>query len=948
MLDKHPSNAKVNIGKKDEIDNVENSIIDRNMSTVSFLTEEEEAAITSERVKTAAKLEGISTEKVLSRNKKATINNNVATNTSGNSTDRLSKESGIGSSVSSSLDEKDDEIDNSPSELFTSFQSNTNTENTKISPRKQKQHRKNELSSSVHVDLNSEIPESNCTFNDTESSTSGGTNNEPDSPSLPNNSTTTEFVKRKHSFKRKNSSRSIFSVLSSGSLRSSTSRNSRGGSFSLSDPEDELSNHNQRVSIVDSPSKAERILSRSGFSSLSIRRRRSKSTMSVALPEKNNIISPRLSSSPESLSKAGKILGLTASEAKILLDKPDNNNNKPTRKVYGFRPSSSSSEEKVVLPTSNNAKNSKIFGYDDNISLLDRSSKASKLLGLDDGELSRRATSMCLVSEFKSISNNTKSNLGGGNLGCPITVASIRESIITYRGILSKYTNASFKLSKSWKRRYFILSKNILYCFKSSERTSQLLDQFEFNADSVVCVSEAFNGKSWVLQVGKPNQKPWFIQADNVEDMKCWLSELKSIAVNCRSNSSELSAIPPASHTPRPFMLTSLPPPPRPRSAPSLASCPPSPTISFTSPISSHSRHNVPADVEELSNSPINNHDYHSEIHPRPSSPVETLSPPRARINNAAKLTNHQHKDSTSSTHSTNSTSTSRRRTRSGSFDNSLSINTSLIQKQQQQSSINYSPKRSSRLDSHRESIPIMMPSWGVRSASPTSLLNPFVSYTSLPPPPRSTRTHPRSDQTILPKSVKLSHLPNPPKPPEGPKPVRNSVRVSSIDPDRRITRSPPNIPLPQPPPRPINTITPGSRATSPIPSHKNNKHVIPPPPSTHLISSLIPPPVPPPRRPGADRRIGGKGSSSDAENLPPENISTHGRTMTLPVNLPSNPHSFTKLPTRSKSPPPSRNHVTSMVYSSSPSRFQTMSVHLPYFTLPPPTRPPDVPLPPW
>ncbi|CAI2176635.1 15390_t:CDS:2 [Funneliformis geosporum] len=942
MLTKHPSNIKVNVGKKDEIDNVETSTTDRDMSTVTFLTAEEEAAaITTERVKTAAKLEGITPENVLSRNKKASVNNNISTNTSGNNTDRLSKESGIGSSVSSSLDEKDDEIDNSPSELFTSFQSNTNTftsESTKISPRVSQL--LDELDDTMtkltndnkkSLDVNSEIPESNCMFNDTESSTSGGTNNEPDSPSLIsnfNNSTTTEFVKRKHSFKRKNSSRSIFSVLSSGSLRSSSSsRNSRGGSGSLSDPDDELSNHNHRVTIAGSTSKAERILSRSGFSSLSIRRRHSKSTMSVALPDKNNMISPRLSSSPESLSKA----------------------------VYGFRPSSSSSEEKVVLPTLNNARTNKITGYDDdNIPILDRSSKASKLLGLNDGEL-RRATSMCLVSEFKG--DNVKSNIGGGNIGCPLTVASIRESIITYRGILSKYTNTSFKLSKSWKRRYFILSKSILYCFKSSERTSLLLDQFEFNADSVVCVSEAFNGKSWVLQVGKPHQKPWFIQADNVEDMKCWLTELKSIAVNL-FGSSQLSTPKPSfliNQTSRSFM-TSLPPPPRPKSAPSLASCPPSPTVSFISPISSHSRHNVPSDVEELSNSSIN-HDYYSEIHPRPSSPVETLSPPRARLGNEAKLSNHQHKGSTSSTYSINNISPSGHRKRSGSFDGSLSVNISLVQKQQQQSSVNYSPKRSSRnssLDSHRESIPIMMPSWGVRTASPTSMLNPYVNITSLPPPPRSTRTPPSNDQTIPSKSVKLSHLPNPPKLPEGPKPVRNSDRVSSIDPDLRTTRSPPpNIPLPQPPPRPINTITPVSRATSPIPSYKNNKHVIPPPPSTHLILSLIPPPVPPPRRPGADKRIGGKGISSGAENLPSENVNTvtsssqgrpspHGRTMTLPVNLPSNP----KLPARSKSPPPSRNH-SSMVYSSNPSRFKTMSIHLPYITLPPPTRPPNVPLPP-
>ena len=68
MLTKHPSNTKVNVERKDEINNVENT-------KSTFRTEEE--AINSERVKTAAKLEGISTEKILSRKTNVSGNNGM-------------------------------------------------------------------------------------------------------------------------------------------------------------------------------------------------------------------------------------------------------------------------------------------------------------------------------------------------------------------------------------------------------------------------------------------------------------------------------------------------------------------------------------------------------------------------------------------------------------------------------------------------------------------------------------------------------------------------------------------------------------------------------------------------------------------------------------------------------------------------------------------------------
>ncbi|CAB4387679.1 unnamed protein product [Rhizophagus irregularis] len=1051
------THTKTNI-EEDEI-----IIIDASNKS-QYISDKLTSTILEERVKAAAKLEGVSTDKILARNKKTMItsnNNNVSNNVSRNN-DRLSKESGIGSSVGSSFDERDDDMDHIYNEQFTSSSSQStintsvSTENPKLSPvlnqslddlddtstkspndnknplgiiteeeelynnnlnnnnishlnHHQDNHNNNSLFKKYHQnrltvsDSNSEVTESS-TFNDTESSTSGG---DPDSPALLNNnlplqinnSTRVDLDKKKSSYKRKNSGRSIFSVLSSSSLRSSSSSSLQRGS--LSDPEDSFPNHNhhQRAATPGSPSKSDRILGRSGFSSLSIRRRRSKQILSLALSDGSNnnnnkiLTSGLLTSRPgspensDNLSKAGKILGLTISEDKILLD------NKVTKKSRDVKTTSSSSDEKLFSSTKSFNKNNlnkanKLLGINDNKPLLNKQSKASKILGLDDIDLNRRSPSMYIDR---------------GSIESQITVASIRKNVIC-KGFLTKHTNTHFKSWKSWKRRYFILAKNTLYCFKSSDNSSPLLEQFELTSESVVCVSDTFSGKSWVLQVGKSNhsnQKSWYIQADNVDDMKVWLTELKSTVVKCNNhapetpnsadkllyidddddddydyeddilsnekihqrtfsspskltNSPESSLIKSSSSIddyslpppPRPFMMTSLPPPPRPRSAPSSPSCPPSPITSLSpSPRQISPLNHIPSDVEELCS--INNND-DLEI-PRSSSPVETLSPPRARLGNLT----HQHNSSISSTYSTVSVTSSplRNKQRSNSANSALSINTTLTSIKKQSSprqsplsspSVNNSPRKSTRsstTSSHRESIPIMMPSWGLmKTTSPTSLFDNSNNFLS--PPPRSLSHLPLRNVQQLPykSSDFYARLPSPPKLPEGPKPpARDNVKVPLINPDLYLTRNPPpNIPLPQPPPRPANTLTSASRVAS-----RNH-----PPISLHP-----PPPIPPPRRPSADGRMGGIGTKPSITNLPVpiqnmkqatspprERASIYDRTMTLPNNLPSHPSSNTRLSVRSKSPPLS-------VYSSNSSRFQTMPINI--APLPPPTRPPNIPLPP-
>jgi hypothetical protein len=77
MLTKHPSNTKAHV--EDEINIIEIITTTKNKSTDTSIT----TSVLEERVKAAAKLEGVSTDKILSRIKIASNNTNVTTTNNG-------------------------------------------------------------------------------------------------------------------------------------------------------------------------------------------------------------------------------------------------------------------------------------------------------------------------------------------------------------------------------------------------------------------------------------------------------------------------------------------------------------------------------------------------------------------------------------------------------------------------------------------------------------------------------------------------------------------------------------------------------------------------------------------------------------------------------------------------------------------------------------------------
>ncbi|CAG8442866.1 16367_t:CDS:2 [Acaulospora morrowiae] len=897
-MTKHPSSVKLNAVKKDET----------STSSITSLqqTAAEKEAIKTERVRTEAKLEGRNPDsfiKVYNERESKSTGSGLVINAR-NKENRSSREFGKGSSSpdekyadeymelcfpdspsvsqnsispreSQLLDDLDDTVIKITSdkdkkylgmiaeeeEINSSRFNSSSNSGYIINDLAKFQNRVNDLKNS---DLDSTSYASSTAdteisiFNDTESSTSGGTN-EPESPlslPIPNSK---GLQKRKNSFgfnsgRNNLGGRSIFSVLSTTSLHQSTSispKNSTRGS--LSEPEGEF----PREFSPSSPSKADKILGRTKLSSLSLRKNRSKS----AISDDRSLLSfymgydPGLSSpeSGEKPSKVGKILGLTAVEEKILLDKPPTGKNKKSRGTSETRVSSNKNFKIPVSPSSPDERSKAI-----------RASKAGKILGWDDA--------------------NSKLPIGG-----PITVSSISNSNnLVLKGYMSKYQNTKF-LSKSWKKRYFILTKNTLYCFKSNESSTPQIDNFELTSETAVYLSDDFNARGYVLGVNKGG-KPWHLQVDNVEEMKKWMGELKRVIKNCSEDpkgslvgsvgriiedhslkstktakrTSPIHSItePPDSiddivdqislpPPPRPSMITSLPPPPRPRSAPN-SSCPPSPTAVASSSSQLMSPHsygfNEFSGVIEFE-SPL-----------RPSSPVETLSPPRTRYGQNM-LTKQNERSVHVPQHNRN---------QSSAFG---PINVTMQSRQSSSSSLNSQRSSKQAPSTIRQSIPIIMPSWIMSSSSmPNSSLSSSPASTSLTPPPRSPPRPPPRVHPSVTRPIQRT-VSNPPV-----TSLTSDIRLSKIGP-------PPSIPLPLPPPRPLCTIAPHNR----------------------------PQPIPPPRTSRSSKDLS-NGKTGNAQN-------------TQRVSLAQN----SKTALRSKSPPP---RFSSVAYS-------------PAISLPPPSRPPNLPLPP-
>ncbi|KAI7828094.1 hypothetical protein BC939DRAFT_444522 [Gamsiella multidivaricata] len=104
-----------------------------------------------------------------------------------------------------------------------------------------------------------------------------------------------------------------------------------------------------------------------------------------------------------------------------------------------------------------------------------------------------------------------------------------------YAGYLTKFSSRTFFSRKQWKRRYFILHEQSLYCFKSSDPQHPLLESLVLSPEAIICVTDIFSGKRYCLQISCPGEKSWYVLADTASEMSGWLKELKNTVHRVRN-----------------------------------------------------------------------------------------------------------------------------------------------------------------------------------------------------------------------------------------------------------------------------------------------------------------------------------------------------------------------------------------------------------------------------
>ncbi|KAF9960230.1 hypothetical protein BGZ72_007621 [Mortierella alpina] len=148
-------------------------------------------------------------------------------------------------------------------------------------------------------------------------------------------------------------------------------------------------------------------------------------------------------------------------------------------------------------------------------------------------------SSSAAMSTFSFLSSSEKNNSvaateTGGKAPSQLRVRHLDQES-SYAGYLTKFSSRTFFSRKQWKRRYFILHKQALHCFKSSDPQHPLLETITLSADTIICVTDIFSGKRYCLQITCPGEKNWYVLADTASEMSGWLRELKGIVQRVRS-----------------------------------------------------------------------------------------------------------------------------------------------------------------------------------------------------------------------------------------------------------------------------------------------------------------------------------------------------------------------------------------------------------------------------
>jgi hypothetical protein len=99
------------------------------------------------------------------------------------------------------------------------------------------------------------------------------------------------------------------------------------------------------------------------------------------------------------------------------------------------------------------------------------------------------------------------------------------------RSYLIKHVAPTFSFIKTQKKRYVVLVDRMLYTFKNDTPDSYR-EFFELTKHTHAFVTDQFSGELFCLEISKTSSldtSRWFLQADDADTMKLWLSRIKNV-----------------------------------------------------------------------------------------------------------------------------------------------------------------------------------------------------------------------------------------------------------------------------------------------------------------------------------------------------------------------------------------------------------------------------------
>ncbi|RCH82268.1 hypothetical protein CU098_005226 [Rhizopus stolonifer] len=106
-------------------------------------------------------------------------------------------------------------------------------------------------------------------------------------------------------------------------------------------------------------------------------------------------------------------------------------------------------------------------------------------------------------------------------------------------GWLTKHKKSTFTFIRSDKKRYVVLVDRMLYSFKS-ETPNTYREYFEITKDTHAYLSDRISGVPYCIEILKTKMgvgnEVWFLQVQDAETMKIWLSYIKKVIAWLRAD----------------------------------------------------------------------------------------------------------------------------------------------------------------------------------------------------------------------------------------------------------------------------------------------------------------------------------------------------------------------------------------------------------------------------